>query len=162
MIINKVPNVEMIAREMTSMSQVKMIINRFFLLTLANKFKLTWSNFFNVFKLVKKDYATGIGLLIELEILTKKYIPKVLFLHNQITDMAVALGNKKVFIAYFRLMKEYKISPGISSNNPNKLVNFLSTMKLPGNLIVCIPSRKINKSIKIVINSSGIKFLYND
>ncbi|MBU3935476.1 hypothetical protein KJ909_02270 [Patescibacteria group bacterium] len=134
-----VPNVELIAREMTGSSQIGMILSRFMALSLISKIKLGFNNLIFLPELAKMDFAVGIKLLCELEILKSKEKKNIgeFVLHNQMVDMALALKNKKVFNNFFYLAKKYGFKPGLITYNFEMLVKFLSTVKsIPKDLII--------------------------
>lgn len=133
-----VPNVSMIAREMTGASQLSIIIQKFFKLSLGAKVKLAWNNIPYLISLLMMDYATGVKLLCELEILFVGVSEgSVICLHSQMVDMAVAVNNKKVIYNFLSLSQKYKFVPALKTNNYAYLLKCLSNMdRVPKNLII--------------------------
>lgn len=132
-----VPNVGAIAREMTEKSQIQLIIDRFLSLGLTSKLKLIINNIAYLPDLAKMDFAVGIKILCELEILKalEKGKERHFVLHNQMVDMSLALKNPKVLKYYFSLSKKYNFIPGIVSYNVGPLIKLLSNiMTIPNNL----------------------------
>lgn len=134
-----VPNVGLIAREMTSKSQIGIIVSRFLALNLANKIRLGVNNLAFLPSLAKMDFAVGIKVLCELEILKERETKdtKEFVLHNQMVDMAVALKNKRILGNFFHLARKYCFQPGLISYNFEMLVKFLSTFRqIPRDLVI--------------------------
>lgn len=135
-----VPNVGAIAREMTGSSQVVIILKRFLALSFKNKTVLILNNLVFFPKLLKMDYAVGIKLLCELEILKNREQTgkaKLFVLHSQMVDMALALNNKKVIDYFFILSKKYSFAPGLMTSNLAFFIKFVSYLKdLPESLVV--------------------------
>jgi hypothetical protein len=148
-----VPNVGAVAREMTGGSQIMMILNRFGSLSLKNKIVLVLNNVVFLPKLIRMDYAVGIKLLCELEILKGEEQGgerKTFILHSQMVDMAMALDNKKVIDYFLLLSKKYKFIPGLMTNNLSFFIRFISFIKnLPANLTVFT---NIDDQIESVVN----------
>jgi hypothetical protein len=133
-----VPNVSLIAREMTGTSQISIILHKFLKLSFKTKIKLAWNNLPYLINLLMMDYATGVKVLCELEML---YVgvsgDNVVCLHSQMLDMAVAVNNKKVIQYFFYLSKKYKFIPALKTNNYSYLLKCLSNMdRVPNNLII--------------------------
>ena len=105
--IATVPNVESIAREMTTTSQVGIILNRVKKLHLSSLISVGLNNLPYLLKIAKRDFAVGIKILTELEILKLLEVGKVknIALHQQMVDMAVALRNPKVIEYFFAMAK---------------------------------------------------------
>lgn len=138
-----IPNINQITREMTSKNQMNLIIERILKLGIYRTLILAKNNIAFIKEILNKDFATGIKLLCEMEILyssKSKYL-----LHNQITDMAIALNNKKMLNNYFYLSKKYKFIPGVITYNAEPLIKFLAKFNsLPNNLIIYTPLQKSN------------------
>lgn len=135
-----VPDVGAVTREMTSNSQVGMILRRVKKLSFAAFVTLGLNNIVSIPRLAKKDFAAGITLLAELEIIASFVKRPCWVLHNQMTDMAIALGNTNLLRLFFLLAKTYSFSPGILTYNPEQCIQFLSKMQgLPKSLIVFCP-----------------------
>lgn len=158
-----VPNVSAIAREMTGNSQIGMIIKRFLALNLSNKIKLGINNLTFVMSLLKKDFATGVKVLCELEILKvrERDIVKHFVMHNQMVDMAIALDNKNLLKNFLFLAEKYNFIPGIITYNLESAIKYLSNIsKIPTNLVIYTPLNQIKDDfIMEYLNSSSLKIV---
>ena len=135
-----VPDVAAITRQMTSSSQLSMLMHRVLQLSLPSFIRLGINNLKFLPLLAKKDFATGIKLLCELEILASPKKQSLWILHNQMTDMAVALGNTSLLHFFFMLAETYAFTPGILTYNPEHCIQLLSNMRgLPKNLVLFCP-----------------------
>ena len=156
-----VPGVEAIAREMTTSSQVGIILNRVKKLHLSSLLQVGLSNLPYLFKIVKKDFAVGIKVLTELEILKLRELgqPRIVALHQQMVDMAVALGRPKV-IEYFLVMaRTYGYIPYLNTCNVEPLVKTLSTIRYIPNNLVIVTSDDQNEGIMQYMKISHLIFL---
>lgn len=157
-----VPNVGAIAREMAGASQVTIIIRKFLSLSLKNKLTLIFGNLVFLLKLLKMDYAVGIKLLCELEILKsreQKNNIRSFILHSQMVDMALALNNKRVFDYFFLLSKKYNFVPGLMTNNLDFFIRFASYVKnLPENLVIFTNISDQRKEVVDYLKISNIEF----
>lgn len=165
-----IPNVSGIAREMTGGSQIGIIVNKFLSLTLKNKLTLCLNNISFLPQLAKMDYAVGVKLLCELEILKAKDVnvkKNKFILHNQMVDMALALNNKKVFVNYFYLSKKYCFDPALITFNVGPLIKMLSSISnISENLTIYTPINKDNylmnpglEDVSDYLNKSSLKFV---
>jgi len=59
------------------------------------------------------------SILFEVELASFKSLdPRVVFLHPQITDLALAFGNRPLFELYVKVMrKRFQAEPGLATNN---------------------------------------------
>jgi len=134
-----VPNVERIAREMTTTSQVGIILNRVKVLRLSSVVKIGVKNLPYLLKIVKKDFAVGIKVLTELEILKLLESGEIreIALHQQMVDMAVALDNRMVAQYLFEMAATYSFTPYLITCNVGPLIQMLSKIKkVPANLYI--------------------------
>ncbi|MFA6250159.1 MAG: hypothetical protein WC686_01490 [Candidatus Shapirobacteria bacterium] len=158
-----VPNVSAIAREMTGTSQIMIIVKKFLALGWISKITLMVNNMPFVFKLLKMDYATGVKVLCELEILRckeKSKRSKLFILHSQMVDMALALNNRKVMDNFFWLASRYKFAPGLMTKNLGFFIKFMSLAKqLPMDLVVVSDLKNQNMALSEYLKISQIKFL---
>lgn len=156
-----VPDVAAIAREMTSSSQIMIIIKRFLSLSLGSKLKLAINNIVFLPSLVKMDFAVGVKLLCELEILKKMEKQKIkqFVLHSQMVDMSLSLKNKKVIENFFYLSKKYGFTAGIMTYNIEFLIKTLSGFRnIPNELFIYTPINK-NGFIFDYLDKSNLKFI---
>jgi len=143
---NVVPNVEEIAREMTSSYQIMIIVKRFFRLSVGNMFAFGINNLRYLVGIAKKDFAVGVKILCELELLNLGGVSEIknrkfhFVLHNQMVDMAVAVGNRNVIEYYFSLSRLYGFSPGLVTYNIGPLIKLLSEVSdIPSELVIYTP-----------------------
>ncbi len=142
--INLIPDINSITRDLTNKTQIQIVTDSFMRLSNINKIVMIINNFIFLQKILKKDFAVGIKILCELEILKAR--KKSYSLHNQMVDMAVALNNKEILFNFFYLSKKYNFVPEIKTYNPGFLINFLSSFKeIPKNLRIYIPVNTINE-----------------
>ena len=156
-----VPNVEQIAREMTGTSQIGMIIKRVRLLNLLQLLKLGFNNLIYLNYLLQKDFAAGIKLLCELEILHQlnsgaKFEKKHFALHHQMVDMAVALKNRRLISYFLTLAKTYNFQPGLVTCNPLFLLKFLADVPIQTDNLVIYISAKLEPNLEKFLQESQI------
>ncbi|MFA5828076.1 MAG: hypothetical protein WC841_01755 [Candidatus Shapirobacteria bacterium] len=157
-----VPDVALIAREMTSRSQVGIILSRFLGLNLMSKLKLMINNLPFLPLLARMDFAVGIKVLCELEILKLSESEKLgrVILHNQMADMALALDNKRMMTYFFFLSKKYGYLPGIKTYNIGAMIKFLSSIPtIPSELIIYVPNNIKNVVVTEYIKISNLSFV---
>ena|SRR5437016_660132 len=68
---------------------------------------------------LKRDFNTLMGILFEVELASFKALgPRLVLLHPQITDLALAFGNRPLFELYVRVMRtRFHAEPGLATNN---------------------------------------------
>jgi len=155
-----VPNLPLITRELTHKSQIAIVISNVLKLPLKSIVVLMLNNLLFLPELLKKDFATGIKLLSEIEVLYSR--KKLYLLQSQITDTSVALNNEKILTNYFYLSKKYNFIPGLSTYNLESLITFLSHIKdIPDNLTIYTPINNISKSKSLMnfLTQSNIEFI---
>ncbi len=156
-----VPNVERIAREMTTTSQVGIILNRVKRLDLGSLVKIGLNNLTYLPKIAKRDFAVGIKILTELEVLKLLENGGIrgIALHQQMTDMAVALNNRRVIEYLFTMSKNYDFVPYLYTCNVGPLVTLLSSIRaIPDNLVV-VSSGEIDEALVEYMKHSHLKFM---
>ena len=74
--------------------------------------------------LLKRNFVSMMDVLLEMEMGDfQRFRPKVVFLHGQITDLALAVGNYHIFNLFARRMRErYGVEPGLATYNFGTLV----------------------------------------
>jgi len=157
-----VPNVAAIARQMTSSSQIMLIIKRTLSLSPFNIVRFGLNNLPFAMSILKMNFAAGVKVLCELEILKQLEKEKTnhFVFHYQMVDMALAFGNKNVLQNFFYLSKKYGFIPGLISNNPERMLTFLGSFnRLPEGLVVYTPLRLIKNSVRKVMEGSGVYFV---
>jgi hypothetical protein len=158
-----VPNVESIAREMTTTSQVGIILNRVKVLRLSSLVKIGLNNITYLPKIARKDFAVGIKILTELEILKLRELGKTknIALHQQMTDMAVALNNRSVIEYLFTMSKNYDFVPYLMTENAGPLIKLLSSLRrVPSNLVI-MSNGEDDEGIKRYMKISHLNFIDN-
>lgn len=160
-----IPNVSLIARDLTSKSQTKLIFDRLIQIGISKSFIILMNNLPFLKYILTKNFAAGLKLLCELEILytfREHYL-----LHNQLVDMAVALNNQQIINYYFSISQKYNFKPGLLTYNLGPFIKFLSSFsKLPYNLTIYCPLNKNNYlmnpafiDIKEFVNNSHLQFI---
>ena len=113
-----VPNMAAFVRDVTEHGNIGAIVKRALKLSPSSLIKMAWWNKFNLFKLLKKDFATGVGILIQMEVLQiLKYRPFMIALTDQVTDLAVALKNTAIIKGYLGTMQSVSMKGGVVTNN---------------------------------------------
>lgn len=126
-----VPNMPLFVRLVTEHGNIGAMIKMAIKLDVVSLFKLAWWNKNNLLKLLKKDFATGVLILIQMEILQiLKYKPRMVVLTDQITDLAVALDNTNIISGYFKTIKNVPIKSGIVTNNLINTAHTLSKLSM--------------------------------
>jgi len=128
--MQRLPDVEKLARELTGKTQIKIVIDRILALKIGQIARLAKNNLFLAHKILARNFAVGIRLLCELEILASNDRKKEYMLHSQMTDMAVAFGNIDVIVQYLSLMRTYRKKASLETNNPEKLLKLLAVRHL--------------------------------
>lgn len=156
-----VPNVEAIAREMTTTSQVGIVIKRLKLLSLVSLVRFGLSNAHLILKIAGKDFAVGIKILIELEVLaiTQDRVLSQLFVHQQMIDMAVALKNTRLISYILRIARQYNLTPYLMTANVEMLIHLLASCgPLPSNMGIIVVTPQ-SRSVREYMRDSQLKFV---
>ncbi len=113
-----VPNMAAFVRDVTEYGNIGAIVRRALKLSPLSLIKMAWWNKFNVLKLLKKDFATGLGVLVQMEILQiLKYRPQMIALTDQVTDLAMALQNMAIIKGYLRTICNVGLDSSLVTNN---------------------------------------------
>ncbi len=113
-----VPNMAAFVRDVTEHGNIGAIVKRALKLSPSALIKMAWWNKFNLIKLLKKDFATGVGILVQMEILQiLKYHPQMIALTDQVTDLAVALKNTAIIKGYLGTMQSLSMKSSVVTNN---------------------------------------------
>lgn len=132
-----VPNMAAFVRDVTEYGNIGAIMRRAIKLSIPSIIKMAWWNKFNVLKLIKKDFAAGVSILVQMEILQiLKYQPRLIALTDQVSDLAVALGNRQILTQYMNISKQVGMPPCIVTNNLIDTIQLLSELKFSGVSIV--------------------------
>lgn len=160
--IEIVPEVEAIAREMTTTSQVGIIVNRIKRLQLGSIFKVGLTNLPYLPKIAKKDFAVGIKILTELEILQLLQAGRGrnIAFHQQMVDMAVALKNIKVIEYYLTMAQKYNFTPYLVTANVGPLIKLLAKIQsVPRNLRIITNIASPTDGLKEYLKISDLNFI---
>ncbi len=81
---------------------------------------------------LKRDFNTLMAMLFEVELASFRILkPQIVFLHPQITDLALAFGNRALFELYLKVMrKRFGAEPGLATNNLGWLLPKLEEWRL--------------------------------
>lgn len=87
----------------------------------------------NAPKVLRKDFPTLLSILYELEMGEfHQFSPPAVFLHHQITDLALSFGNRAFFEKYAVLMRErFHTEPGLVTSNFALLATRLTDWDVP-------------------------------
>lgn len=160
--IKIVPNVEAIAREMTTTSQVGIILNRVKQLRLSSLFQIGLNNLPYLLKIAKKDFAVGIKVLTELEIskLLESSKIKNIALHQQMVDMAIALNNTKIIEYYLAMAQQYTFTPYLMTANVGPMIRLLAKIrKVPCDLRIITNITSAHDGLNEYMRKSDLHFI---
>lgn len=92
----------------------------------------------NVRKVLRKDFATLLSILYELEMGEfHRFAPPAVFLHHQITDLALGFDNRAFFEKFAAGMRDrFHTEPGLVTSNFVRLAEKLAEWDLPISLVV--------------------------
>jgi hypothetical protein len=95
-------------------------------------------------KVLRKDFATLVSILYELEMAElRRFAPPAVFLHPQMTDIALSFGNREFFERFARLMRRrYRTEPGLVTSNFVRLAEKIEEWRVPISLIVAPFNRR--------------------
>jgi hypothetical protein len=114
-----IPNVIGYVREATDYGLVGAARRRVRQMALVDLLKIGIRGALKAPGVLKRDFNTLMSILFEVELASFKSLePRVVFLHPQITDLALAFGNRSLFELYLRVMRErFHTEPGLATNN---------------------------------------------
>lgn len=114
-----IPNVIGYVREATDYGLVGAARRRVAQMAILDLLKIGVRGTLNAPGVLKRDFNTLMSILFEVELASFKPLePRVVFLHPQITDLALAFGNRRLFELYVRVMrKRFHTEPGLATNN---------------------------------------------
>src|SRR5580704_18208173 len=114
-----IPNVVGYVREATDYGLVGAARRRVQQMALVVLLKIGVRGALNAPGVLKRDFNTLMSILFEVELASFKSLqPRVVFLHPQLTDLALAFGNRRLFELYVRVMrKRFHTEPGLATNN---------------------------------------------
>jgi hypothetical protein len=114
-----IPNVIGYVREATDYGLVGAARRRVQQMALVDLLKIGIRGALKAPGVLKRDFNTLMSILFDVELASFKSLePRVVFLHPQITDLALAFGNRPLFELYVRVMrKRFGTEPGLATNN---------------------------------------------
>jgi hypothetical protein len=114
-----IPNVIGYVREATDYGLVGAARRRLRQLALVDLLKIGVRGALTAPGVLKRDFNTLMSILFDVELASfKSLAPRVVFLHPQITDLALAFGNRTLFELYANLMRNrFHAEPGLATNN---------------------------------------------
>ena len=133
-----IPNVIGYVREVTDYGLVGAARRRIQQMAFMDLFKIGVRSALKAPRVLKRDFNTLMATLFEVELASFKSLePGIVFLHPQITDLALSFGNRALFELYFRTMRtRFRTEPGLATNNLGWLLPKLQEWKLEAPLIL--------------------------
>ena len=159
-----IPNVIGYVREATDYGLVGAARRRVQQMALVDLLKIGVRGALKAPGVLKRDFNTLMSILFEVELASFKPLqPRVVFLHPQITDLALAFGNRRLFELYVRVMRRrFHTEPGLATNNLGWLlpkleewnleIPFLLTPFNPGGFLMK-PSKADCESLRAATSS---------
>jgi hypothetical protein len=159
-----IPNVIGYVREATDYGLVGAARRRVQQMALVDLLKIGVRGALKAPGVLKRDFNTLMSILFEVELASFKPLqPRVVFLHPQITDLALAFGNRRLFELYVRVMRRrFHTEPGLATNNLGRLlpkleewnleIPFLLTPFNPGGFLMK-PSKADCESLRAATSS---------
>ncbi len=120
------PDVASLARKLTSKSQIMLVVEGFLKLPIKSKIGFVVACLPMLSLIVKKDYSAGVMLLVLLDYFSLKRMPKTVYLHNQMFDMAVVFNRKELVSLFINFFKKNNISVGFLTANNGLATKYLS------------------------------------
>ncbi|MBC8444523.1 MAG: hypothetical protein H8D77_00185 [Chloroflexi bacterium] len=114
-----VPNMASYARDTRDRSPIVAMLQRYLRLNPIEMGRVARSNLPKLPDILGKDFSTGVLILAEMEILKcRRYQPEIVYLNNQIVDLAMAFDNQKLFVEFERLVRRrYGLGVGLVTYN---------------------------------------------
>jgi hypothetical protein len=114
-----IPNVIGYVREATDYGLVGAARRRLRQMALVDLLKIGIRGALKAPGVLKRDFNTLMSILFDVELASfKSLAPRVVFLHPQITDLALAFGNRPLFEMYSNVMRDrFHAQPGLATNN---------------------------------------------
>lgn len=138
-----VPDLTQYVREMTQSGVAAMAIKKAKALGPLNLLKLGMPALLRARRLLKKDMCAILPLLVNADyLMLRKIKPRILFMHYQLTDMALANGNEKLLRCYLGMPLGKKVTLGLMTKNLSLLVQKLSEWDLEAKAILAPFNRR--------------------
>ncbi len=165
-VIPIIPNASQYIRDMNRYGLVGMGVRRVLRLGPVKLLRLGLFGAKRGRKVLKKNFGSLLEVLLFVELLDfKKHKPKFIFLHAQITDLAIANNNKKLLEVFVNLVKKFGAEPGLSTKNLGHLLTKLNQWDSGVNYILSPFNEKgymMKPSKKVCEDLSKEKILFAD
>jgi len=127
-----IPNVLGYVREAADYGLIGAGFRRLSYLSLWRLFVLGMHSARHALAVLSRDFASMLDVLFEIEMATfKQFRPQVAFLHGQITDLALAIGNPRILTLFAeRMRRRYNVEPALATYNLGTLLPRLSDWKI--------------------------------
>ena len=114
-----IPNVIGYVREATDYGLVGAARRRIQQMAMMDLMRIGVQSVLSAPRVLKRDFNTLMSILFDVELASFKSLePSIVFLHPQITDLALAFGNRDLFQLYFKVMRgRFGVEPGLATNN---------------------------------------------
>ncbi len=132
-----VPDMPKYVREVTNHGPIMATVKEITSLSPIAILKLAISQSLHLRELLAKDFAAGILLLSQVEILRSKNLPPHthLLLHQSVTDLAIALNRPDILTRFLQLANKYNVPSGLATANLDYLEPFLGQYKISPQLV---------------------------
>lgn len=131
------PNMVAYIRDVLDVGPIGAVVKRFLKLPPVDMLKLGLRNLPNLPKIAAKDFASGLLILAEIELLrTKAWRYETIILVDQVTDLGIAYSNYLLFDRFIRLAHAYGKKAGVWTNNFGPTVTKLGAWRLKPDLFV--------------------------
>jgi hypothetical protein len=119
-----VPNVAVYVREATDYGMFGAGWRRLRRMNPLSWLRLGFQGLFNARGVLRRDFPTLLGLLLELEMANfRRFRPAVVFLHPQMTDLLLAMDHGQALAkALRRIRRGFGAEPGLATNNLGTLL----------------------------------------
>jgi hypothetical protein len=134
-----IPDMASFIRDVSEKGNLGALIDRIISLGVGGMLTLGWWNLKNGFHLAKMEFAYGVLLLTEIEILKlKDQKVKYVLISDQITDLSVALKTRVILENSMRVLKRIRpeLKVGVMTNNFSRAVNQFYEWGLRVDLVV--------------------------
>jgi hypothetical protein len=127
-----IPNVIGYVREATDYGLVGAARRRIRQMAIVDLLKIGIRSSLSAPRVLKRDFNTLMAILFEVELASFKSLkPRVVFLHPQITDLALAFDNRALLELYLKTMRaRFGAEPGLATNNLGWLLPKLKEWRL--------------------------------
>lgn len=130
-----VPDMDQFVRETTDFGPIGALWHRLTKLSWRNLLKIIWFQTPHVREIINKDFSAATILLADTELINIDE-PINILLSAKITDLALALGNKKLFSNFLRHVRNnYRARAGFETNNYFFLITKLCQWRITPDLI---------------------------